>query len=275
MLATQRQDLILADVRALGAVRVTDLVRTLDVSDMTVRRDITELAQRGLVRRVHGGAVDARHTANEIDFAVKRTFAAAEKHAIARAALGWITPGSSIALSAGSTTHLLAELVAADPTLRPLTVVTNSLPVADTLYTASRRDGGRGLDVVLIGGVRTPSDALVGPVADGALAHLRVDRTFLGVHGLGPDGLTTPNLLEAQTDRALIACAHDVVVLADHSKWGVVGLARIAPLTAVGLLITDDGLPDDARRLAEGAVGHLLLAPPSPIPAPTPERGAP
>lgn len=280
MLATQRQDLILTDVRAHGAVRVTDLVAALDVSDMTVRRDIAELARRGLVRRVHGGAVDARRTAHEPDFAVKRTLAAAQKRAIARSALAWITPGSSIALSAGSTAHLLAELVAADPALRPLTVVTNSLPVADTLHAASRRTGGRDLDVVLTGGVRTPSDALVGPVADGALGQLHVDRAFLGVYGLGPDGLTTPNLLEAQTDRALIACARDVVVLADHSKWGVVGLARIAPLAAVDVLITDVGLPDDARRAAEGAVGRLVLAAPptapsihSPIHLPTPERG--
>jgi len=260
MLATQRQNRILADVRAHGAVRVTDLVAELDVSDMTIRRDISELARLGLVRRVHGGAVGPL-VAREVDFAVKRTLAAEQKRAIARAALAWISPGSSIAVSAGSTTHLLAELVAADGSLRPLTVVTNSLPVADTLHAASRRAGGRELDVVLTGGVRTPSDALVGPVADSALALLQVDRAFLGVHGLGPDGLTTPNLLEAQTDRALIACARDVVVLADHTKWGVIGLARIAPLEAVDVLICDAGLPDDARLVLERSVERLVLAP--------------
>ncbi|QTE29997.1 DeoR/GlpR family DNA-binding transcription regulator [Pengzhenrongella sicca] len=279
MLASQRQDRILADVRARGAVRVADLVVELDVSDMTIRRDIAELARLGVVRRVHGGAVDAHHTAHELDFAVKRTLAATQKLAIARAALAWISPGSSIALSAGSTAHLLAELIAADPALRPLTVVTNSLPVADTLHLASRRPGSA-LDVVLTGGVRTPSDALVGPIADAALGQLRVDRTFLGVHGLGPDGLTTPNLLEAQTDRALLRCASDVVVLADHSKWGVVGLARIAALDAVDLLISDEGLATEACAAAASAVGQLLLAPATASPqtpppqSPTTERGA-
>lgn len=274
MLAAQRRDRILADVRAHGAVRVADLVAELEVSDMTVRRDIAELVRFGLVRRVHGGAVDSR-AATELDFAVKRTLAAPEKLAIAHAALAWIAPGSSIAISAGSTTHLLAELIATDQTLRPLTVVTNSLPVADSLHAASRRAGGQDLDVVLTGGVRTPSDALVGPVADAALAQLRVDRTFLGVHGLGPDGLTTPNLLEAQTDRALLACSRDVVVLADHTKWGVVGLARIASLEAVDVLLSDLGLPDDARRVAERAVGQLQLAqaPPTHPLNTTPERG--
>ena len=269
MLAPQRQDRILADVRSRGAVRVADLVADLNVSDMTVRRDIAELARRGLVRRVHGGAVDARPGARELEFAVKRTLARREKLAIARAALDWVTPGTSVAVSGGSTAYLLGQLLAADLTLRPLTVVTNSLPVADALHTAAARPGGRDLVVVLTGGVRTPSDALVGPVAEAALDQLRVDRAFLGVHGLGPAGLRTPNLLEAQTDRALLRCARDVVVLADHTKWGVVGLARIAPLTAVDVLISDDGLPDDARQVVAAAVRRLVIAPP------TPEQGAP
>lgn len=261
MLASQRQDRILAEVRAHGAVRVTDLVAALDVSDMTVRRDIGELARRGLVRRVHGGAVDARATAHEPEFATKRALATAQKAAIARAALAWVTPGSSISLSAGTTTHALADLLARSTDLRPLTVVTNSLPVAETLHRAADADGASGLTTVLTGGVRTPSDALVGPVADAALAALHVDRAFLGVHGLDGAGLSTPNLLEAATDRALIAGADQAVVLADRSKWDVVGLARIAPLDAVDVLVTDDGLPDDARAVLTGAVGQLVLAP--------------
>ena len=262
MLATQRQERILQEIRVHGAARVTDLVAALDVSDMTVRRDIADLARRGLVQRVHGGAVGAPATAHEPGFAAKRSLAAGQKAAIARAALDWVTPGSAIALSAGTTTHALAELIARTPALRPLTVVTNSLPVADTLHAAGRHPAhpgaGRDLDVVLTGGVRTPSDALVGPVADAALAQLRVDRVFLGVHGLGPDGLTTPNLAEAQTDRALIACAAEVLVVADRSKWGVVGLARIAPLDAVDVLVTDH-VPDEARAVTEAAVGRLEL----------------
>jgi len=262
MLASQRQDRILAGVLAHGAVRVADLVAALDVSDMTVRRDIAELASRGLVRRVHGGAVDARATAHEPEFATKRPLAAERKAAIARAALAWVTPGSSISVSAGTTAHAFAELLAGSPELRPLTVVTNSLPVADTLHRAA--DGAAGLTTILTGGVRTRSDALVGPVADAALAALHVDRAFLGVHGLDREGLSTPNLLEAATDRALIAGADQAVVLADRSKWDVVGLARIAPLDAVDVLVTDDGLPDDARAVLAAAVGQLVLATPDP-----------
>ncbi|WP_066581518.1 DeoR/GlpR family DNA-binding transcription regulator, partial [Cellulomonas timonensis] len=261
MLASLRQERILAAVHAHGAVRVADLVDELGVSDMTVRRDIAELAHAGLVRRVHGGAVgvEARHrSADEPGFEAKRGWAAAEKAAVARLAASLIEPGQSVALSAGTTTHLLAREIAAATALRPLTVVTNSLPVAEALHSAT---SPAGLDVILTGGVRTPSDALVGPVADTSLSRLRVDTAYLGVHGLDEDGLTTPNLLEAATNQALLACATQLTVLADHTKWGVVGLARIAALDEVDVLVTDSGLPDDARRALASRVGRLLLAP--------------
>src|SRR5665648_1027207 len=116
MLAQQRQEQILADIRSRGAVRVADLVVSLDVSDMTIRRDIADLARRGLVRRVHGGAVDVHHATHEPGFRAKRELATAEKAAIAREAITLVTPGSAIALSAGTTTHLLASLLAADDT---------------------------------------------------------------------------------------------------------------------------------------------------------------
>ncbi|MBO1752748.1 DeoR/GlpR transcriptional regulator [Actinotalea sp. BY-33] len=265
MLAQQRQDLILGEIRARGAVRVADLVADLDVSDMTVRRDIAELARRGLVHRVHGGAVDARHAAHEPGFLAKSTLAGPEKQAIARAALDLVSPGGAVALSAGTTTHLLAALIAETPGLRPLTVVTNSLPAADTLHRPEDHD----LTVVLTGGTRTPSDALVGPVATASLQTLRVDVAFVGVHGLDVDaGLTTPNLLEAETDRALIAAANQTVVLADHTKWGEVGLSRIVGLTEVDVLVCDTGLARDAARSAREQVGELVLAEPAPAPPP-------
>lgn len=262
MLASQRQDRILAEVRAHGAVRIADLVEALDVSEMTVRRDVTELDRAGLVRRVHGGAVapdSPNRPTDEPGFEAKRAWATNEKSAIARLARQLVEPGQAVALSAGTTIHLLARLIADDTALRPLTVVTNSLPVAQELHEAPAGPAGR-VDVILTGGSRTPSDALVGPVADAALGTLRVDRLFLGVHGLDAAGLMTPNLAEAATDRALIECAAAVTVLADHTKWGTVGLARIAALHDVDQLVTDDALPDGARATVTDAGCELLLA---------------
>src|SRR5690606_24145704 len=106
------------------------------------------------------------------------------------------------------------------------------------------------------------SDALVGPMATRSLGQVRVDTLFLGVHGLDAEaGLTTPNLLEAETDCALIAAAGRTVVLADHTKWSQVGLSRIADLADVDVLITDDALSDADARAARDAVGSLVLAP--------------
>lgn len=268
MLASQRQDLIAAAVRERGAVRVSDLVESLGVSDMTVRRDISELARNGLVRRVHGGAVDPRRAAHEPEFSAKQAFQSAEKAAIAATAAGRISAGDAIALSGGTTTHLLARVIADTPALRPLTVVTNSLRAADTLHAA----GDPELAVVLTGGSRTPSDALVGPVATRALETLRVDTTFLGVHGLDARaGLTTPNLQEADTDRALIQAAGSTVVVADHSTWGVVGLARIVGLDEVDLVMTDAGLSDGAvasvREMVEVVRVDVDRAAPPEVPA--------
>jgi DeoR/GlpR family transcriptional regulator of sugar metabolism len=115
------------------------------------------------------------------------------------------------------------------------------------------------ISVILTGGVRTPSAALVGPVADRSIGSMHVDQLFLGVHGMDARaGFTTPNLAEATTDRALIASAREVIVLADSSKWGVVGLADIAPLAAARTVVTDDALPPDALRALQDSVENVI-----------------
>jgi DeoR/GlpR family transcriptional regulator of sugar metabolism len=259
MLARQRQELILEQVRSTGGARVSDLVDSLGVSDMTVRRDIEALARRGLVARVHGGAtaVTAR-SAEEPGFAAKSSLQTAQKDAIARAAAALVEPGASVAVSGGTTTYAVARELRQVP---DLTVVTNSVPVAELLHRELLHQERNGPAVVLTGGERTPSDALVGPVAVAALRTLHVDWLFLGVHGVdGRAGFTTPNLVEAETNRALIASARRVVVAADSSKWGVVGLSSIARLDEVDVLVTDDALDADAARFARSRVGRLVLA---------------
>lgn len=256
MLARQRQAMILGLVRQRGGVRVADLVREFGVSDMTVRRDLEALAERGLVAKVHGGATAAEaHATDEPGFAAKSSQQLVEKEAIARRAAELVHPGSAVALSAGTTTAALARHLADIP---GVTVVTNSVPVADVLHRAGRTDQ----TVILTGGVRTPSDALVGPVAVAAIRSLHTDVLFLGVHGMTERaGFTTPNVLEAETDRALVDAAHRLVVLADHTKWGTVGISTIAHLSDADVLVTDDGLPDTAREVLTAQVGELALVP--------------
>jgi DeoR/GlpR family transcriptional regulator of sugar metabolism len=258
MLAKQRQQRILELVQTAGGARVSDLVDLLGVSDMTVRRDISTLARKGKVARVHGGATAlVGRSSEEPGFATKFRLQKAEKAAIARAAVGLVEPGDSVAISGGTTTYAVAVELLAIP---DLTVVTNSVPVGELLHTSGRTD----LTVILTGGTRTPSDSLVGPIAVASLSSLHVDWTFLGVHGIDERaGLTTPNLVEAETHRAMVRSARRVAVVADSSKWNVVGLSSIARLDDVDVMVTDDKLDPDAQRILESRLGSLLIATPT------------
>ncbi|MFJ4879184.1 DeoR/GlpR family DNA-binding transcription regulator [Streptomyces sp. NPDC088745] len=265
LLAEQRRALILDEVRRRGGVRVNELTRRLNVSDMTVRRDLDALARQGVVEKVHGGAVPvAEASTHEPGFEAKSALELSAKEDIARAAAAMAVPGSAVALSGGTTTYALARHLLDVP---DLTVVTNSVRVADVFHTARQAGGDTGgaATVVLTGGVRTPSDALVGPVADRAIASLHFDVLFLGVHGISAEaGLSTPNIAEAETNRRLVGSARRVVVVADHTKWGTVGLSSFAALDQVDAFVTDRGLSAAAREeLAEHLPG-LVVAGESP-----------
>ena len=265
ILPRQRQAFIVEQIRSAGAIRVADLVERLGVSEMTIRRDLALLHERGLVEKTHGGASAIEASSYEPGFRAKSSMMQLEKAAIARAATALVEPGSAIALSAGTTTYAMATRLV---DVSQLTVVTNSIPVADVFHTRGRSDQ----TVILTGGLRTPSDALVGPIAVDAIESLHVDVVFLGVHGMYRRGFTTPNLLEAETDRALMRSGRRVVVLADHSKWGVIGTSSIAPLARVDSLISDTGLEADARQDLSNALELELVDAKSALDAPTPLR---
>jgi DeoR/GlpR family transcriptional regulator of sugar metabolism len=263
VLAAERQSRILDEVQRRGAVRVSELSRQLDVSDMTIRRDLDTLAAQGRLDKVHGGATTKRPpSTEEPGFEAKWVRQTAEKTAIAAAAAGLVAPGSAVGLSAGTTTWTLARELATVP---GLTVVTNSTRVADVLLSVGQATGprtGHGpANVILTGGVRTPSDALVGPIAVAALESMHLDLVFLGVHGMDPRaGYTTPNMLEADTDRALVAAGRRLVVVADHTKWETVGISTIVDLADADVVVTDDGLTADAQATLRESVGELVVA---------------
>lgn len=248
LLAGQRRTLIAEEVRRRGGARVSDLTRLLGVSDMTVRRDLDVLSRQGVLRKVHGGAVLAGEgPAHEPGFDAKSALEPDAKLEIARAAASFVAPGAAVAIGGGTTTFAVARELLEVPRL---TVVTNSVRVADLFHAAAARQGEEQRPtVVLTGGVRTPSDALVGPVADTAIGSLHFDVLFLGAHGIAArTGLSTPNLAEAETNRRLIDSARRVVVVADHTKWGISGLSSFAALDRMEVLVSDPGLSAEARE---------------------------
>ncbi|MFC7307847.1 DeoR/GlpR family DNA-binding transcription regulator [Streptomyces monticola] len=277
LLAEQRRAMIVDEVRRRGGVRVNELTRKLGVSDMTVRRDLDALARQGVLEKVHGGAVPVMEAStHEPGFEAKSGLELSAKEDIAREAAGLVAPGSAIALSGGTTTYALAQHLLDVP---DLTVVTNSVRVADVFHSA-QRGGGKAqgaATVVLTGGVRTPSDSLVGPVADQAIGSLHFDVLFLGVHGISLEaGLSTPNLAEAETNRRLVQSARRVVVVADHTKWGTVGLSSFAALEQVDTWVTDAGLPAEVRAEISERVNRLVVTGDTTVePGAGPDSGAP
>lgn len=257
MLLSERRASLLAILRARGSARVEALASELKVSAMTVRRDIDFLVDEGLVERVRGGVTIAgdQPKAGPMEAAIQRR--RLEKEAIADLAVTLVEPGMAVGLSAGSTTWYLARRLLKIP---QVTVVTNSLAIADLFEDAD--DAAReGTEVVLTGGVRTPGRALVGPVAVRSLSYLHFDMTFLSVHGVHPEaGLTTPNILEAETSRALAASGNQTVALADHTKWPAVSLTTVIDLQEVDLLITDSGMSDDDVAAAREHIREVRLA---------------
>ena len=209
MLAHQRQATILERLQHAGAARVSELTEALGVSDMTIRRDLESMAERGLVEKVHGGAIAVgQRSADEPGFEAKSTLAQGEKEGIARCAAAMVRPGTAIALSGGTTTWTMARLLGDVPRL---TIVTNSISVADILDRTGRPDQ----TVVLTGGIRTPSNALIGPVAVSALRQLHVDLLFMGVHGMDSQ----------RYDNAFAQC----MVLLGHQMPGMASYRRTAP----------------------------------------------
>jgi DeoR/GlpR family transcriptional regulator of sugar metabolism len=216
------------------------LARSVRASEMTVRRDLVVLGDRGLVRRLHGGAILERGKAEESPFSNARREHVEEKEVIAKQAAALVSSGSVVALGAGTTTWHVARALAARV---DLTFITNSTNIALEL------DRGQ-TNIILTGGhFRTPADALVGPPSLWTLERLQIDILFLGANGIDlKAGYTTPILAEAETNAAMIRKATRVVVVADHSKFGRLTLASFAPIEAAHVLVTDVGAPRSIVR---------------------------
>lgn len=258
LLADQRRARIRDEVARTGAARVTDLVALLGVSEMTIRRDITALAELGSVTRVHGGAVATEGSASEPAFLVKAARSSTQKTAIAAEVASLVGPGTSLGLTAGTTTAAVAHALVRLPHVAGLSVLTNSLPAAETLFAHPQRPS-----VVVTGGEPTPSAALVGPVAAAVCSTFHLDVLVLGVGGMSWEGgLTSPTLAESETLDAFIRASRRVVVAADSSKWGTDALRTIARWDVVDVLVTDDGLPPEAIELLRDVVDvHLAPIP--------------
>lgn len=230
-LQSQRQEQILIRTRGHGRVEVTALADAFGVTTETIRRDLSELQARRLLRRVHGGAVPWDVVRFEPLVKTREGQHADEKRRIAAAAVAELPPEGTVIVDSGSTTHYFAGYFPRD---QRLTVVTNSL-LSARVFVAHEL-----LDVVVLGGrVRKNTAAVVDAEAVEVLRGMTVDAVFLGCDGVSAErGLTTPYREEVAVKRAMIRAARRVVLLADHSKIGNDHFLRFAEVSEVDTMIT-------------------------------------
>lgn len=236
MLTEERRDLILKRLHRDGKVVAADLSAELAVSPDTVRRDLRDLAEAGLLRRVHGGALPAAVGARP--YALRREQAPAAKEAIARATRSLLRPGQVILLDAGTTTLEVARRLPPD---LEATVITNSPPIAVALAEHPA------VEVTMLGGsLAKDAQAVVGAATVDMLHSVRADVLVLGVCSLHPEvGITVLDLEESYVKRAMIENAAEVVAVSSAEKLGSAGPYVVAPLDELTHLVTERTVPMD------------------------------
>ncbi|NMA42864.1 MAG: DeoR/GlpR transcriptional regulator [Oligosphaeraceae bacterium] len=252
LLNAEREQHILELLRRSDALSVAALSASLEVSEATVRRDLQSLHERGLLVRVHGGATLHGVTQPEMLFSDKESKQGAEKQRIAAAALELIQPNDSIYLDGGSTVLQLARLLEAKP--GRLTIVSNSLMAAYLLMESRHR-------LILCGGEFRPlSRTLVGPLSTPVLQSISVDKAFMGSIGLTlEDGLSTTDANEAFTKKQIISRSRQVILLADHSKFGRPSFVNSGALQDLDVVVSDAVPPEFRERFDELGI-RLILA---------------
>lgn len=250
--APPRHERIVAMLQTRGFVSVRDLAASLEVSEMTVRRDLRALSQKDLVRLVHGGAALTHGTLRTPGFVNRAGVEGDAKRAIAERARQYVADGDTVAIDAGTTTFALAERL---HDAAPRAVVTNSIPVIQ-LYLGRPRQS-----VVVLGGDVIPeSQAMVGSLAVSGAEHLRATTLFLGAAAADARGLYVETDVERPTKRALMESADTVILLCDASKFSVSSPVRLATYDDVDVIITDAEPPPDVRRAATTAQTEIVIA---------------
>lgn len=252
MLNVERRNKILELIEQHGKVRVGDLSRRFKTSEVTIRNDLKDLQGRGLVRRAHGGAVKVERVSVDPSLKVKAERHAEEKRRIGAAAAALVRDGDSIILDSGSTTQQVAAHLKGRKDLK---VITNGLNVAQELL------GAKNVQLIILGGViRQNSYSVVGHFAEQMLTQLSADKLFLGADALDLDfGLSTPNLEESQVNRMMTQIARERILVADSSKFGRRSLSRIAALSEIDKIITDNDLDEETRKELRARDVELIL----------------
>jgi DeoR/GlpR family transcriptional regulator of sugar metabolism len=256
LIPAQRRQKILEFLQFHRVASISGLSALLGASEATIRRDLEWLEGEGIAERTHGGAILTQRMPLEPAYAWSAQAHPEEKRRIGLAAASLVKDGETIFLNSGTTTTQVLHQLLARHDLHDITVITNNV-------TAALAAPETGFEIILLGGYFRPvATSVFGHFATAMLRQLTADRAFIGVDGITLKyGCTTPASAEAEIARVMIERTHGpVIVVADHSKWGVVSNFEIAPLDALDTLVTDPGLASEARVALEARSVHVLVA---------------
>jgi DeoR/GlpR family transcriptional regulator of sugar metabolism len=251
--ATDRQLQILEFVNRHKRISVGDICTTFKVSTATARRDLHPLADDSKIQRVHGGAISLNQSQSELPILQRQREQTDEKIRIGEVATTLVQDGETVFLGSGTTVLELARNLRGR---RNLTVITNSLPVVNTLA------GDEEITVICLGGMLRDSElSFIGQITELALSEMRADKVFIGTRAISPEyGLTHEYLPETMTDRAILKVGKEIIVLADHTKFGHTATVLLAPLERIHTIVTDEATPDEFITLIKEKGISLLIA---------------
>jgi DeoR family transcriptional regulator, fructose operon transcriptional repressor len=235
--AEERKNKILQLLNENKKLLVPELCDVFHVSPATIRNDLRELENCGLLQRTHGGALSNPKTRFELNSYQKEISQLTEKQLIARYSAGLVEDGDTIAIDTGTTTLEFAKMLGSK---RDITVVTNDIQIASQLEQSANAT------VIFIGGIlRKGFHCTVGPAAVRMLSEFSVDKAFMATNGISLEkGLTTPDMNQAEIKKAMIQIANEIIVLCDSSKFGNNAFVQVAPVSAISRIITDQNIDE-------------------------------
>lgn len=244
MTLAERHRYILDQLEKKGLLTVSDLSRELNVTMVTVRKDLKILEEKGLLFRSHGSATSVSPYVSDRSVQVKKLEQVEEKSRIAQKALDYLEPNEAIIIGSGTTVGSFAQAI---PRNYPLTVLTAAMNVALALIDTTE------LELVQLGGVvRKSSSSAVGHFAEDMLKSFACNKLFLSVDGISLEhGLTTSNMMEAHLNAEMIRSVQKTIILADSRKFGRKGFGKICELEDIDVIITDSGIPEIYRERLE------------------------
>jgi DeoR family fructose operon transcriptional repressor len=252
MKAAERQLRIRQMLENRDFVDLETLCREFDTSESSIRRDLDLLEQSRQLRRVYGGAVALQTTpARAFDYATESARLSDEKNRIARAAAGLIEDGQTVILDGGSTVASVARELSA----RPMHIVTNSLPIAESLESL------RNIELTLTGGYLDPRlRVMLGPFCEQMLGAIRADALIMGIGSITPSGFSNNNTLVVGSEQKMIEVAEKIIIVADHTKFGRGGMIPVAPLNAADIVVSDTGLAAEHVAMLRDSGVEVVLA---------------